>query len=107
MAHWRKPTVLSLCIAIGALPIVAPAQTGLGSIARKAEMQLHQKFLHADQDKDGFVTKDEAKAGNMPTTAEHFDEIDSTHRGKVSEKEIQHFLLQKAGERAAKPPGAT
>lgn len=104
MAHWCKPTLLVIAIALAALPVASPAQTGLGSLTRKAEMQLHQKFLRADKDKDGFVTKDEATAGNMPTTVEHFDEIDADHRGKVSEKEIQQFLLKKAGERAARPP---
>lgn len=107
MPRWCKPLLMIHVAALFALPFAVSAQTGLGSVARKAEIQLHQKFLHADKDKDGFLTKDEAQDGEMPMTAAHFDDIDVTHRGKVSEKEIQRFLMQKAGERAARPPGST
>jgi hypothetical protein len=102
MASWIART--AAVAALLALPAAGIAQTGLGSAANYAATQLHQRFLKADKDKDGFLTREEAQAGNMPTTAQNFDKIDSTGRGKVSEKEIQTFLLQRAGERAAKPP---
>ncbi|MGN6481857.1 EF-hand domain-containing protein [Luteibacter sp.] len=96
---------LAAMAALCTLPALAVAQTGLGSAATYASKQLHQKFLKADKDKDGFLTKEEAEAGNMPETAKNFDKIDTTGRGKVSEKEIQTYLLQQAGTKAAKPPG--
>jgi hypothetical protein len=96
MASGKKRALALCAAALFTLPFAALAQTGAGSAARYAEQQLHQKFLRADKDKDGFLTQAEAKAGNMPTTAEHFAEIDTTQRGKVSEKEIQQFLLKRA-----------
>jgi hypothetical protein len=104
MVYGTKPALACLAIALLALPWAAPAQIGLGKTAEYAKNQLHSKFLKADKDKDGFLTREEAEAGNMPKTVMNFDKIDTTGRGKVSEKEIQTFLLQQAGERAAKPP---
>ncbi|UPG91506.1 EF-hand domain-containing protein [Luteibacter aegosomaticola] len=104
MVYGTKPALACLAVALLALPWAVPAQTSLGKTATYARNQLHQKFLKADKDKDGFLTREEAEAGNLPETAKHFDKIDATGRGKVSEKEIQTWWLEQAGKRAAKPP---
>jgi hypothetical protein len=104
MVYGTKPALACLAVTLLALSMAVPAQTGMGKTATYARNQLHQKFLKADKDKDGFLTREEAEAGNLPETAKHFDKIDTTGRGKVSEKEIQAFLLQQAADRAAKPP---
>lgn len=105
MAYGMKHALVLCAAAMLTLSGVVSAQTSMGSAATYAAKQLHQKFLRADKDKDGFLTREEAEAGSMPTTAKNFDRIDTTGRGKVSEKEIQTYLLQRAGDKAAKAPG--
>jgi hypothetical protein len=39
----------------------------------------------------------------MPTTAKYFADIDTSHRGKVSEAEIKSFLVNRAADRAKTP----
>jgi len=76
-------------------PVAAIAQNGTGKMLQTAKNQLHAKFVAADKDKDGYLSKDEVAKADLPRVAKHFDEIDTTHRGKVSEKEIQVFTLQR------------
>ncbi|UPG95748.1 EF-hand domain-containing protein [Luteibacter aegosomatissinici] len=99
-----RTCALALVAALCLSPLAATAQTGVGARLNYAEKQLHNKFVLADKDKDGFVTKEEAEAGNMPATAKNFDAIDTTKRGKVSEKEIQQFMLKHMADKAATPP---
>lgn len=100
------------CVTILAWAVVASltvcsqpalAQNGAGSALNRASKALHQKFIRADTDKDGYVTLAEAEKGNMPATAKYFSEIDTTHRGKVSEDEIKRFMVQRAAEHAKTP----
>jgi len=99
-----RTLALALLAALCVSPLAATAQTGAGARLDYATKQLHNKFVLADKDKDGFVTKEEAEAGNMQATAKNFDQIDTTKRGKVSEKEIQQFMLNRMAERAKAPP---
>jgi hypothetical protein len=103
----KKPLVLTLAVCAMALfcayPSHSHAQNGVGGMMQKAIIQLHQRFVTADTDKDGFVTLEEAKKAGMSATVKHFDEIDTTHRGKVSEEEIKKFFIKQAGDRAQQP----
>lgn len=51
--------------------------------------QLEEQFKKADKDKDGTLTKEEARA--MPYVAKHFKEIDTDKDGTVSMDEIRAF----------------
>lgn len=81
----------------------ALGQNGAGAALNRASQKLDAKFAAADKDRDGYVTLEEAKNGNMTTTVKYFAEIDTTHRGKVSKDEIKHFMIQRASEHAATP----
>jgi low affinity Fe/Cu permease len=90
-----KVIVISVAI-VCAVPSIGLAQTGLGRTVKQASQQLHQKFLKADKDKDGFLTLDEARAGNLRSTTKHFADIDTERTGKVSEKQIQDYFAKRA-----------
>jgi hypothetical protein len=94
---------LTLLSVLAVAPFQVAAQNGAGATLDRATRMLHQKFIAADIDKDGLLTKEEAEKGNMPTTAKYFDEIDTSHRGKVSENDIKRFFAQRAAERSQTP----
>jgi hypothetical protein len=104
----NKPLLLTfaacaLAMVSSAYPSWSHAQNAPGSVQEKARVQLHQRFVAADADKDGFVTLEEAKKVGMTATVKHFAQIDTTHRGKVSEDEIKTFFVKQSGERAEQP----
>jgi hypothetical protein len=94
---------LTLLSVLAVAPFQVAAQNGAGATLDRATRMLHQKFIAADTDKDGLLTKAEAEKGNMPTAAKYFDEIDASHRGKVSESDIKRFFAQRAAERSKTP----
>ena len=101
----RHLTILAWAVAASLTVASSPAlaQNGAGAALDRATKALHQKFVRADTDKDGFVTLAEAEKGGMPTTAKYFSQIDTTHRGKVSEEEIKRFMVQRASRQNSEP----
>lgn len=101
----RRPSLVTFAasVLLAALSFHALAQNGAGATLDRATRMLHQKFVTADVDKDGFLTKEEADKGSMPTTTKYFADIDTSHRGKVSEAEIKSFLVNRAADRAKTP----
>src|SRR5204862_1595819 len=63
----------------GAVTGYAHSANGLGIYPKDAAQRL---FAHLDADKDGFVSKDEAKAGRWPLP-EPFEKIDADGDGKI------------------------
>ena len=61
---------------------------------KKAGKEMHdrgvERFKAADNNSDGKLTKDEAKA--MPRVAQNFEAIDTDKDGTVSEKEIHAYM---------------
>ena len=82
-------------IALTALMLVAGGcvRAVAGNAGRREQIvaQARERFAAADTDHDGFLTRDEAAKG-MPRVADHFDEIDARHAGKVSLDDILHYL---------------
>ncbi|WP_036112826.1 MULTISPECIES: hypothetical protein [Luteibacter] len=74
--------------------IASPQEAG--GRAQQAMSQLTQRFNQADKDRDGKLTRDEAKAG-MPRIAEHFDDIDSEHRGYITLEQFQSAIRSRMG----------
>jgi hypothetical protein len=72
-------------------PLPAPAQTGMGRLVDNVDM-LDRNFDAADKNRDGQLSKDEAKAGHVPFIVKNFDAIDATGRGLVSKEDVHAFI---------------
>ncbi|HEX7816027.1 hypothetical protein [Dyella sp.] len=85
---------LFLTALLAVMPLAAHAQAtqGTGSITIA---QIKQRFEKADTNGDGALDRNEAKA--MPRVAQHFDDIDADHDGKVSMQEIGRYLAAMRG----------
>lgn len=62
------------------------------------EQRLRERVERADVDRDGAVTRAEARQ-RMPRVYQHFDEIDTDRDGSVSAEEIRAFWRKRALER--------
>ncbi len=102
---------VSPLFAASALTIVLLAQLGL-AIAQTAPPSPHKpdggrhehmraRWVQADLDKDGQLSKAEAQAAGMKHLTDNFDAIDANKDGKVSEAEVGAWLKAKHGARGA------
>ncbi len=97
----------TVCFAWLAVSGCAMAAQPYAERIQQAQQKLHQRFVSADQNGDGRLTRAEAQAG-MPRVYSAFDQIDTTHKGFVTEAEIaQHAALQLAARRRASAGTAT
>lgn len=88
----------TLCFAVLAMSGCAMAAP-TAERTQQARQKLHQRFVSADQDGNGQLTRAEAQAG-MPRVYSAFDQIDTARKGFVTEAEIaQHAALQVAARR--------
>ncbi|CAN7705490.1 hypothetical protein LJR118_005953 [Acidovorax sp. LjRoot118] len=69
---------------------------------REAREQLHQRFMAADKDGNGQLTRAEAQAG-MPRVYNAFDQIDTQRKGFVSEAEITAAIAARLASRKGTP----
>lgn len=103
----QRLTMMLAALAIGA-PVwaqdTAPARPAHPDRAEMAA-KLAERFKAADKDGDGALTRAEAEAG-MPRLARHFDEIDSTKSGRITQPQIQAFMAAHAGKRDLRPGAA-
>jgi hypothetical protein len=74
-------------------PLPAPAQTGLGRLADSMD-KLDRNFDAADKNRDGLLSRDEAKNGNVPFVVKNFDAIDAKDQGLVSKDDVHAFVKQ-------------
>ncbi len=58
-----------------------------GRMKGRMEGAMGERLRSADKDGDGAISAEEAKA--MPMLAEHFDEVDTNHDGKVTREEMK------------------
>lgn len=99
MKNLTQPTSLMVAVCIGMLCLMsATAQAqGIGSDrADKAKAQLQKRFVAADTNADGRLSRDEAKAG-MPRLYEQFDRIDTEKTGSITQAQIVAFVSQQRG----------
>lgn len=84
-----KRIVTRVCVVLSGILAAAPvfAQNTM-------QQKLEARFAAADVNHDGKLTKAEAQAG-MPRLAEHFDEIDSMHKGYVTLAQIEQYVAQR------------
>jgi hypothetical protein len=62
--------------------------------AAQFKAQIEKRFDAADANRDGKLTRDEAK--KMPRIAQRFDEIDTAHAGYVTKEQVQSKMLETA-----------
>ena len=67
---------------------------------REMAAELKQRFIAADVNHDGLLSREEAKAG-MPFVYRNFDQIDAAKTGAVSMAEIAAFFRGRAAARKA------
>ena len=98
--HRRSAAIAttSLCMALLALCGCATAGPPGAERVQQAQQRLHQRFMAADKDGNGQLTRAEAQAG-MPRVASAFDQIDTTRKGYVTEAEITRHAMQQAAGR--------
>lgn len=78
---------------------ILDAQQKMNEAVKQANKNFSLRLAQADKDKNGKLSKEEAKA--LPPISQHFDEIDSNHDGQLVMKEIVDFLQANSANRAA------
>jgi hypothetical protein len=93
------------CSAVGVLAAAASASAFAQAASepgrgREMAAELKKRFVAADANQDGLLSREEAKAG-MPYVFRNFDQIDSGKTGSVSMPEVATFFRGKAAARKA------
>ncbi len=73
--------------------------------AAKRQREFIDKLARADKDKNGMLSREEAKA--LPNLSANFDEIDANHDGQLTLKEISDYIRTHANKASAKKSHAT
>jgi Ca2+-binding EF-hand superfamily protein len=85
--------------AVGALlPGLAAAQSS-GEKRQALAKQIQERFLAADKNGDGQLSREEAKSG-MPRVSERFEEIDAGGKGFVTLNDLKAHFAQRLGKRS-------
>lgn len=103
-SHTRALAVASglvLGLMAGACAQAAPSAQRVQHI-QQAREQLHQRFVAADKDSNGQLTRAEAQAG-MPRVHSAFDQIDTARKGYVTEAEITAAMVARLASRRGMP----
>ncbi|KVN15714.1 MULTISPECIES: hypothetical protein [unclassified Burkholderia] len=80
--------------AASAVPASASATTG-AQLQQQAQSRLAASLGASGVLRNGAaVTKAQAQASGLGYVAQHFDEIDAAHTGKVTLKQVQQFIEQ-------------
>jgi Ca2+-binding EF-hand superfamily protein len=87
LSHPR--TACALLIAMVCLPAMAQRQPSPEQI-EQLKTQMAERFVKADANQDGRLTRDEAK-GKMPRLYQRFDDIDKDGDGYVSQADIAGY----------------
>lgn len=95
----RGRTVAVLALAAAA-SVGAFAQAAEPDRGRQMAAELKKRFTAADVNQDGFLSREEAKAG-MPFVYLNFDAIDTARSGSLSMAAIAVFVRDKAAARKA------
>lgn len=90
---------LAIGLMAGASAQAAPSAQRVQQM-QQAREQLHQRFVAADKDGNGQLTRAEAQAG-MPRVHRSFDQIDTARKGHVTEAEITAAIAARLASRRA------
>jgi len=86
-------------------PSSEPAASG-PALHQQAIQKLKQRFEQADLDASGNLTKEEARKAGLGFVVNHFEQIDTAHKGAISFDDLKAYLVQRRKEaRAQQVPG--
>ncbi|GAB2845018.1 hypothetical protein GCM10027277_11310 [Pseudoduganella ginsengisoli] len=68
-----------------------PAPSG-AALQQQAVAKLRQRFNEADLDASGALTEEEARKAGLGWVANHFADIDTAHRGKVTFDDVRSYI---------------
>ncbi|MDO9073637.1 MAG: hypothetical protein Q7U73_10250 [Rubrivivax sp.] len=92
--------VLALSLLASGAASAADATGGLPQVAApQGQQTVRSMFTFADRNKDGQLTRAEAK-GHLPATYASFDSIDAAKRGWISVEQFAEFTNQRVGKQA-------
>jgi Ca2+-binding EF-hand superfamily protein len=102
----RAFALVLMALAVGSSGFAA-AQTDAGTqastktqaAAPKGDKSVRAMFAFADKNKDGQLTRAEAK-GHLPITYKNFDSIDTDKRGWISFDQFVEFTNKRIGKQA-------
>jgi Ca2+-binding EF-hand superfamily protein len=94
----RKTFVAMLLASAAAIPTLALAQQGAAGPAG-GDKTVRTMFAWADKNKDGQLTRAEAK-GHLPITYKNFADIDTDKRGSISFEQFVAFTNKRVGKNA-------
>lgn len=93
-------TALALILTVSGAAMAADATAGQPQpAAPQGQQTVRAMFAFADQNKDGQLTRAEAK-GHLPLTFSSFDSIDTAKRGWISFEQYLDFTNQRVGKQA-------
>jgi hypothetical protein len=89
----RLTLVFGLASLVACLPTGLRAQNGMGRIVQSVAA-LDKNFDIADTNRDGKLSKAEARGGPVAFIASHFDAIDTGHTGLVSKQDVHAYIVR-------------
>lgn len=91
------------CIALLVAATLCGCARGQGPRAARMAQELEQRFVLADRDRDGRLTRDEARAG-LPWAERNFDAIDTQRTGTIDLAQVKAFARGELAQRRARQP---
>lgn len=76
----------------GAGMAVAQSSGDEGARAPRLVAKFDERFKAADTDRDGALSRAEARSADLTRLVDHFDRIDVNRDGKVTLEEIRHVV---------------
>jgi hypothetical protein len=87
-----------LLVATISIGISAQAAEPTPAQIEQLRSQLNERFTKADVNKDGKLSKEEAK-GKMPRVYDNFEKIDVAKKGYVTQQQIMDYASAEAAKR--------
>jgi EF-hand domain pair len=95
----KTQLIAAAMLAAGMLSSGATMAADAAGPAGPNQNTVHAMFALADQNKDGLLTRQEAR-GHLPATYANFDRIDTARRGSISFEQFLAFTQQRVGKQA-------
>ncbi len=96
-SRFTRPLVAFIAVLGVSATAIAQPTTPTPAQIQQVRTMLAERFAKADVNKDGKLTKEEAK-GVMPRVYEYFDKIDTAKRGYLTRQQIEDFGMKMLAE---------